>query len=100
MYICEECGFIFEEEQKAEWYEERGEYFGTPVSEAWSGCPHCHGSYREIEPCKACGEYKYIEEGEDFCEECKENIERRFNELLEKEFTEEERELLNELYGV
>ena len=47
-------------------------------------------------PCKMCGGYS--DEDVDYCETCKNEIKQRFVDLLDKNFTEEERDLLNELY--
>ena len=43
MFVCGDCGCIFEEPD--EWQEDRGEYFGKPCSETMSGCPRCGGNY-------------------------------------------------------
>lgn len=97
MYRCLECGNLFEEGEQARWSESRGEFWGAPCSEEMSGCPLCKGDYEEIKPCKICGGYENLESGEKYCENCKIEVEKRFETLLE-EFSEEEREILNELY--
>lgn len=95
MYRCEECGHLFEEGEESRWVETHG--LDTPPYEEWSGCPLCKGSYEEIKPCKICGSYDH-DYGEEYCNVCKKNVEKRFSTFIEEEFTEEERELLNELY--
>lgn len=95
MYRCNECGHLFEEGEQAEWTEMHGFSYGN--GENWSGCPICKGSYEEIKPCKICGSYNH-DYDEDYCDQCKKDVKRKFETFIEKEFTKEERELLNELY--
>lgn len=96
-YKCEECGHVFEEGEQANWREDRGELWGSPCSEEMSGCPLCKGAYEIINPCKICGSYDH-DFDEDYCNQCKKDVQKRFADFIKKEFTEEERELLNELY--
>ena len=95
MYKCEECGNLFEEGEQVEWVETHG--LDSPPYERWSGCPICKGGYAEIKPCKICGSYNH-DFDEDYCEQCKKDVRKRFSTFIEEEFTKEERELLNELY--
>ena len=95
MYRCNECGHLFEEGEQAEWVEMHGFNYGK--GEQWSGCPICKGCYKEIYPCRICGSYDH-DCDEEYCEDCKKNVKKRFSAFIEKEFTKEERELLNELY--
>ena len=88
MYKCKSCGHLFEEGEQASWVEPHGERL--------SGCPLCYGAYEIAIPCKLCGGYDNTEE--DYCKDCKNDIKKRFSDFVEKEFTKEERELLNELY--
>lgn len=97
MYRCLECGHLFEEGEQATWKEDRGEFWGSPCSESVSGCPICKGDYEEIKPCVICGSYNHNIEDE-FCDECKLTVKKRFENLMEMKFTKKERELLNELY--
>ncbi len=97
MYRCLECGNLFEEGEQATWTEDRGEFWGSPCSENMSGCPLCKGDYEEVKPCKICGSYDH-DFGEDYCDACKKDVKKRFSAFIEKEFTKEERDLLNELY--
>lgn len=49
MYICGECGMIFDE--IAHWEESRGEFWGQPAYERMSGCPYCHSTdFDEYDP--------------------------------------------------
>ena len=41
MLICADCGLIFGEDELAEWYEDRGEFWGFPCTERMTGCPRC-----------------------------------------------------------
>lgn len=97
MFKCDDCGHLFEQGEEAIWEESRGEFWGQPCYETVSGCPKCKGDYSKIEPCKVCGGYNH-EAGECYCKDCKEKVKKRFKAFVDKEFTKEERELLNELY--
>lgn len=88
MYKCKECGHLFEDGEEKRWVE--------PHGETLRGCPICFGVYEIARPCKICGAYS-SDNGE-YCEICKNDIKQRFVDLLDKHFTKEERELLNELY--
>lgn len=46
MFRCLECDAEFEEPVRYE--EDRGEFWGRPVTETMWGCPMCHGEYEEI----------------------------------------------------
>lgn len=75
MYKCVECDHIFEEGEQAEWYEDRGEFWGTPCSERVSGCPKCRGSYEEVFECKRCGAWSFEDELDDgLCELCQDEL--------------------------
>lgn len=89
MYKCVECGHLFEDGEQSSWKEAHGESF--------TGCPLCKGSYEEINPCKICGSYLH-DFDEDFCNDCKKDVQSRFKNIISQEFSEEEIELLNILY--
>ena len=93
MYRCEECGNLFEEGEQAEWTEMHGFSYGN--GEEWQGCPICKGDYEEINPCKICGGYDN-ETNDGFCEKCQKDIMKRFNQLIQNNFSEEEIEFLKE----
>lgn len=97
MYRCMECGNLFEEGEQKTYREYMGECHGYPAYEEFCGCPLCGGSYKEITPCEICGTYNH-DFGEEYCEECKKEVKERFRKLVRDNFTEEERELLNDLY--
>ena len=88
MYRCKECHHLFEDGEEKKWIEPHGEML--------RGCPVCCGIYEIARPCKICGSYS--SEDEEYCETCKSEIKKRFVSLLDNYFTEEERDLLNELY--
>ena len=73
MFLCCECGKIFEE---PEWHEEyRGECFGFPSYEEFSTCPECGGVYVETYECDCCekwitGDYVELDNGSRYCESC------------------------------
>lgn len=95
MYKCLDCGHLFEEGEQATREETHG--FDTPPYEEFTGCPICDGDYEEIKPCKICGSYEH-DFDEDYCKSCKIDVQKRFQKFVNSEFTEKERELLNELY--
>ena len=76
MYKCIECDCVFEESEIAVWHESRGEFWGSPCYERVTGCPNCHGSYKEAVECENCGEWHDEYELEDgLCEKCREETE-------------------------
>lgn len=93
-----ECGHLFEEGEQKTRKEERGEFWGNPCCENVSGCPLCGGAYEEATACKICGGYGEMTQNGDFCRECANELTKRFQTVMNFEFTKEERELLNELY--
>ena len=73
MFVCLHCGKIFEEPES--YVENRGECFGFPSFETWSGSPCCAGGYTEAHRCDCCGEwitdrYVKINDSERYCEDC------------------------------
>ena len=71
MFLCLECGKLFEEPEKYE--DSHG--LDYPPYETWYGCPSCAGGYVETFQCDVCGDYitgKYIKTADDdiICEEC------------------------------
>ena len=82
MLKCIECGHIFEEDEKAEWHESRGEFWGFPCEEKMVGCPKCHGVYEEAAECTECGEWHFADELDDgICPKCQEEGESDYGEL-------------------
>lgn len=71
MYICLECGHIFEDGEEKRWTESRGEFWGMACSEEMTGCPICEGDYEEAKECEICHSAHL---GEDLnggvCDEC------------------------------
>ena len=98
MYKCKNCGHIFEEGEQATWTEKHG--FSSGPYEEWSGCPICQGSFEEAKKCEYCS--NYFIEGESrsnvICEDCVDEIETRFSNLLHNNFTEFERTVLNDIF--
>lgn len=77
LFVCLECRKVFEE--PIYWEEDRGECFGFPSYERFSGCPMCHGAYTEAYECDCCGEVitdDYIKiEDKRYCQECCQTVE-------------------------
>ena len=67
MYICYECGALFD---TPDTYVERHPYGMGYATERWSMCPCCESNdYGTAQECKECGEYvAELEDG--LCEEC------------------------------
>ena len=73
LFVCLECGEIFSD--PISWSEDRGECFGFPSYEKFSGSPCCNGSYIKAYTCSHCEDYitteNYIKIGCDrYCENC------------------------------
>lgn len=87
-FRCYECDHIFEEGEERTIKEPHGEIIKV--------CPMCSGSYDEVEPCVICGSYDH-DISEKYCDNCRNEIFKRFKNLISENFTIEERVLLNEL---
>lgn len=73
MYICLECGAVFEEPET--WEEGRGEFWGFPCSETVSGCPECGGDYEDAVKCRRCEEWHSEDElTDELCECCQDEL--------------------------
>lgn len=71
MYLCLDCGRLFEEPKS---YTEKHN-LDTPPYEHWSGCPVCSGGYVETMKCDVCdewivGEYIKLKNNTFVCENC------------------------------
>lgn len=71
MFICLDCGCVFDEPKH--WIETHG--LDSPPYEEWDGCPSCGGAYVETYKCDNCGdwingEYVKLKNGDNFCENC------------------------------
>lgn len=71
MYVCVDCGTVFEE---ARYYVET-HGLETPPYETWYGCPKCGGYYIEAFKCDCCGEwitgqYAITDDGYSYCDNC------------------------------
>ena len=89
MYRCIECGNLFENGEEKRYNPGTGEEF--------KACPVCKGDYIEVKPCKICGTYEHNQD-ELYCEDCKSKVKNKFADFVEKNFSIEERKLLNEMY--
>ncbi len=70
MFVCEECGHIFEDTKH---YVEKHNLDYGPYEE-WDGCPICSGNYVEAHKCDCCDEWiveAYVKvEDQRYCQEC------------------------------
>ena len=67
MFICENCGALYDEVDSHSEY--RGECHGYPCYEECDDDCHCGGTIVEAKQCKECGEYT-PKDGYDLCEDC------------------------------
>lgn len=95
MNKCNSCGLIFSDEEIYTYEEKHG--FDYPPYEQLEVCPRCGDGFEELNDCKICGAY-CDDVDERYCDSCKAKIKQRFSDFVNKNFTEEERECLNEMY--
>ena len=93
MFKCLECGHLFENGEEAVWYEKHG--LDTPPYEEMRGCPRCKGDYEEIKPCIICESYNHDTET-NYCVECREKVQKSFLKLLDENFNDEEKSIIND----
>lgn len=86
-YRCLECGYVMEPEEIASWVEPHGEKL--------CGCPKCFGAIKEAETCIICGDYE-LEKDLKYCKECREDVQKRFFEMLNNTFNDKEKKLLED----
>lgn len=95
MYICLNCGEEFREPKVLE--DRHGDPFGLPEKLRVSPC--CCDSFTEAVRCDRCG--ALIAAGADahgLCRKCAEQTVEKLRNLLRNEFTEAEREVLNDAF--
>lgn len=96
MYKCRDCGVIFNEDEAHTYTEFIGECHGDKAYVTFIDCPVCHGGIEEINPCPICGEYDDIDEGETYCNHCKKTVQRKFEQSIKDNFSEEEIQYLRD----
>ena len=88
MYKCT-CGATFSEPDT--YCETHGETFSV--------CPSCKSTdYEESPKCDRCGEYFIESRANDTCEDCLEELEVKFSELIHENFNEYDLMLLNIIF--
>ena len=96
-YKCLDCGHIFDDGEQAFWNED-GEYWGTPFSQRMSGCPICKGAYEETTPCAVCcSEHLEEELNGGVCDECIDEYRKNFNACYELSIEEKTEIKINSL---
>ena len=71
MYICNDCGAVFEE-CKVEY--EFHPYGSGTAKEEWWYCPNCDSAdFEEAKECKRCGEY-FVSLTDGLCDLCYEEV--------------------------
>lgn len=71
MYLCIECGALFDEPRRT--IETHG--LDSPPYEVWNVCPECGGAYVKTMQCDLCGEwitgdYVELDDNSTVCECC------------------------------
>lgn len=80
MFICLNCGEVFDENNIGNTTENRGYYGDEKCSAKISCCPICAGEYEEAAQCKICGEYHPKDDlTGGVCEECLDDYRRDFD---------------------
>lgn len=80
MYICNHCGNLFDEFENGR-------------------SPCCYAGYERAEKCSLCGDYYKTTQMQDgLCPICRVNTLEQFKYFLNNEFTEKQREYLNDYY--
>lgn len=75
MYICLECGEVFEHPKEYKEYYVNEVINGTN-SYTYYACPRCEGAYEEAVECEECGDFvpkseiNYVLQGEKFIRMC------------------------------
>ena len=89
MYICKNCGNVFEELDS---WTESHPYGEGYADEYWSGCPYCNStSVDEAELCEICDEYESAEDMHDgVCDKCFQKARKDIAEAVAKLFTKSE----------
>ena len=91
MYICTECGELFDD-TKIILYEDAEIGHQSHIE----ACPWCGGDFEEVKECLGCG--KHCAEGdltEGFCVKCEKKIQEKVTEFF-KQFNEEEKNYIFE----
>lgn len=96
MFICNKCGQTFSEPHVSRENIPYGN--GYVQGLAHSSCPYCHGDFKEAKQCEYCGKDFAESRNDVTCEDCLDELELRFSNILHNNFTEHERELLNMIY--
>ena len=70
MFVCSECGHVFDEPKR--WKEKHG--LDCPPYENFSGCPSCGGAYADAPICDCCGDYIsgdfVVIDDQTYCDNC------------------------------
>ena len=72
MWICEDCGAVFDE---AKIIEEHHPYGMTYATEYWAACPHCESTnIEEARFCERCERYVVELQDGELCDVCYEDM--------------------------
>jgi hypothetical protein len=76
LFVCLECGYVFEDPII---WEELYPYGEGYAGKKMSGCPSCYGAYTKAYRCDCCDEWivdDYIKiEDKRYCQECYQSVE-------------------------
>lgn len=89
MIACDKCGKTFEKTKATKYYNKTDSKF------FFFSSPCCNSTYSNLKKCDKCG--KLVSEKNlryDLCEECIKDIEKKFTHILDKNFSESEKEFI------
>ena len=90
MYICKDCGELFEDPKKVI----EQEYYGSRLYS--SECPWCGGDFEEVKECLGCGKhYGESDLNEGLCTKCEKKLQDMVTEFF-KQFTDAEKDYIFE----
>lgn len=84
-FICNDCGHIFYKGEEKHTRSGEGYFDGEMEWTEWTCCPNCEGGYSELIHCKICGRgkaYDADDTGNEWCEECKKEVQQLFDNFL------------------
>lgn len=92
MYICTECGNVFE--KPGRFSEDRTPGLGASEPEfleTYYGCPSCGSAFEQAMECQACKEvYIPVSKSHPFCDTCINRLVKDFRERVSKVYSAEE----------
>ena len=101
MYICNDCGHVFDDGESQTERDYRGECHGSPSYEEYRVCPVCGGNYDEAVKCAECGDYAAVSDLESgICPDCVKRTDKELRAVLLNCFSPAQREYLEDSYEI